>query len=244
MASIYIGTSGYAYSHWEGGVFFPEGLPKSKKLEYYCQHFKTVELNNTFYRLPPSKVFESWYQRSPEGFLFSVKVSRFITHVKKLKDCKDSWLIFLKRALTLKEKLGPFLFQLPPNFKKDVERLKIFLEMLFKNSPKNLRFTFEFRNESWCQEDVYEILKERNCAWVVVDSPHWPKRYQVTADFVYLRMHGSKSLFSSDYTKEELKELASRIKEWRKEKLNVFVYFNNDAYGFAPKNAKELKSLI
>ncbi|MBC7074030.1 DUF72 domain-containing protein [Candidatus Parcubacteria bacterium] len=248
MAKVFIGTSGYIYSHWENGVFYPENLSKTKKLEYYCQHFKTVELNSTFYRLPSEKTFEGWQKRTPKDFIFSVKVSRFITHVKKLKDCKDSFEIFLKRALILKEKLGPLLFQLPPNFKKDTQRLKEFIEMAQNVSKtlshKKLRFAFEFRHKSWCQSQVYEILKEKNCAWVVVDSPFWPKVFKITADFVYVRMHGSKILFGSDYTKTELKDLVEKIKEWRKKNLDIFVYFNNDAHGFAPKNAKEILELI
>jgi uncharacterized protein YecE (DUF72 family) len=247
MKKLYIGTSGYVYSHWEG-IFYPDDLPKSKKLEYYCQHFKTVELNNTFYRLPSKKVFESWYKRTPKNFVFAVKVSRFITHIKKLKDCKDSWEIFLKRALILKEKLGPLLFQLPPFWKKDTKRLKGFLQMIHKTyrgqTPVRLKFAFEFRNETWCDREIYDLLKKYNSAWVVVDSPHWPKVLKVTANFVYVRMHGSKSLFSSNYTKKELKELADWIKKWKKKKLKIFVYFNNDAQGFAVKNAKELQTLI
>jgi len=240
---VKIGTSGYAYSHWEG-IFYPQNLPKSKKLEYYCSHFKTVELNNTFYRLPQKKVFESWYKRSPKDFIFALKVSRFITHIKKLKDCRESWKIFLERALGLKEKLGPLLFQLPPSFKNDPKRLKGFIEMLFKNSPPKIKFAFEFRNESWCQNETYQILKEKKCAWVIADSPRWPKKYEVTSNFVYVRMHGSKALFSSDYTKGELKELREWIQKWRKKELEVFVYFNNDAQGFAVKNAKELINLL
>jgi len=244
MAKLLVGTSGFAYSHWENGVFYPKDLPKNKKLEYYCTQFQTVELNNTFYRLPREKVFESWQRRTPKDFVFAIKVSRFITHVKKLRNCQKPWLIFLKRALKLKEKLGPFLFQLPPFFKKDVKKLKNFTQMVFENSPKNLKFAFEFRHESWCDKDVYKILEENNIAWVVADSPHWPKRYQVTANFVYVRMHGSKTLFSSNYSKEELRELAKWIKKWKSQNLDIFVYFNNDAHGFAPKNAKELVNLI
>lgn len=240
---LYIGTSGYIYSHWENGVFYPVGWPKSKKLEYYCQHFDTVELNSTFYRLLGEKAFEGWYNKTPKNFVFSVKVSKFITHVKKLVDCKEFWKTFLKRALKLKEKLGPILFQMPPFLKADFKKLKDFIETIKKNSPKKLRFAFEFREESWCNEKIYQILREKNCAWVVADSPSWPKRYKVTADFVYVRMHGSKILFSSKYTKEELKELAQYIKKWRKKNLDVYVYFNNDAHGFALQNAKELSEL-
>ncbi len=245
MSEVFIGTSGYIYPHWEG-VFYPLGWPKAKKLEYYCQHFDTVELNNTFYRLPGKKTFESWYKRTSKNFIFAVKVSRFITHIKKLKDCRESWEIFLKRALILKEKLGPLLFQLPPSWKKDAKRLEEFLKLITKNlEPKtsNLKFAFEFRNETWCCQEIYDLLKKYNCAWVVVDSPHWPKVFQVTADFVYVRMHGSKILFGSKYTKKELENLAEKIKEWQKQRLDVFVYFNNDAHGFAVQNAKELLRL-
>jgi uncharacterized protein YecE (DUF72 family) len=239
MGKIFIGTSGYIYPHWEG-IFYPGGWPRSKKLEYYCQHFNTVELNNTFYRLPGEKAFEGWYKKTPKNFIFAVKVSRFITHVKKLVDCKEPWRIFLKRVLILKEKLGPLLFQLPPFLKADPEKLEEFGKMILKESPKGLRFAFEFRTESWCNEKIYQILKKFNFAWVVVDSPSWPKVYQVTADFVYVRMHGSKILFGSKYTKKELDDLAQRITKWKKQNLDVYVYFNNDAEGFAIQNAKEL----
>jgi uncharacterized protein YecE (DUF72 family) len=243
MSKIYIGTSGYIYPHWEG-IFYPENWPKSKKLEYYCQHFDTVELNNTFYRLPGEKAFEGWYKRTSKNFIFAVKVSRFITHVKKLVDCKEPWKIFLKRALILKEKLGPLLFQLPPFLKADSEKLEEFGKMILKESPKRLRFAFEFRNESWCDEKIYQILKKFNFAWVVVDSPSWPKVYQVTADFVYVRMHGSKILFGSKYTKKELDDLTQKIKKLKKQNLDVYVYFNNDAYGYAVEDAKELLKML
>jgi uncharacterized protein YecE (DUF72 family) len=242
MAKLYVGTSGYAYSHWEG-IFYPGNLPKTKKLEYYCQHFDTVELNNTFYRLPGEKVFESWCKRTPKNFIFAVKVSRFITHVKKLVDCQEPWKIFLKRALILKEKLGPLLFQLPPFLKAEPKKLEDFGEMILKESSKGLRFAFEFRNESWCNEKIYQLLKKFNFAWVVVDSPEWPKVYRVTADFVYVRMHGSKILFGSKYTKRELEDLAKRIKKWKKQNLDVYCYFNNDAYGYAVEDATELLKL-
>lgn len=240
MKKLFIGTSGFSYSHWEEGVFYPTGWPKSKKLEYYCQHFNTVELNNTFYRLPQILTFISWIKRTPKEFVFAVKVPRFITHIKKLANCQEPWRIFLERTLNLKEKLGPFLFQLPPTWKKDAKRLETFIEMINRNSPKGLRFAFEFRNESWCDKEIYQILKEKNCAWVIVDAPHWPKREIVTADFVYVRMHGSKILFGSKYTKKELKVLAQKIKKWLKQNLDVYCYFNNDAHGFAVKDAKEL----
>jgi uncharacterized protein YecE (DUF72 family) len=243
MARIFIGTSGYIYSHWEDGVFYPPGWPKSKKLEYYSKHFDTVELNNTFYRLPGEKTFESWYKRTPKNFIFALKAWRFITHIKKLKDCKDLFETFLKRALILKEKLGPILFQLPPFLKANFQVLEDFCKIIKKSSPKNLRFAFEFRNDSWCKETTYFILKKHNFAWTVVDSPSWPKVYKVTADFVYVRMHGSKILFGSKYTKKELKDLAEKIKKWKNQNLDIYVYFNNDAHGYAVEDAKELLKL-
>ncbi len=243
MKKLFVGTSGYVYSHWENGVFYPLDLPKSKKLEYYCQHFKTVELNNTFYRLPNEKVFESWYQKTPKNFIFAVKLSRFITHIKKLVNCKKPLEIFLKRALKLKEKLGPILIQLPPNFKLNFSKLENFVEVLLKNSPPNLKFAFEFRNETWFKKEVWQFLKEKNIAWVIQDSPHWPKKEIISANFIYIRMHGSKILFSSKYTREEILNLAQKIKKWLKE-FNVYCYFNNDAHGFAVQNAKELLSIL
>jgi uncharacterized protein YecE (DUF72 family) len=221
-------------SHW---------LAKIKKLEYYSKHFDTVELNSTFYRLPEGKTFESWYKRTPKNFIFALKAWRFITHIKKLKDCKDLFETFLKRALILKEKLGPILFQLPPFLKANFQVFKDFCQMVKKSSPKNLRFAFEFRNESWCNEEIYQILKKFNFAWVVVDSPSWPKVFKVCANFFYVRMHGSKILFGSKYTKKELKDLAEKIKKWKKQNLDVYVYFNNDVKGYAVENAKELLKL-
>jgi len=244
MPKIFVGTSGYIYSHWENGVFYPISWPKSKKLEYYCQHFNTVELNNTFYRLPGEKTFESWYKRTPKNFIFALKVWRFITHIKKLRDCQDLWKIFLERALILKEKLGPILFQTSPFLKADFQVLENFCQMVKKTSPKNLRFAFEFRNESWCQKTVYQILKKYNFAWTIIDSPSWPKVFEITTDFVYVRMHGSKILFGSKYTKKELKDLAQKIKKWKRQSLDVYCYFNNDAHGYAVEDAKELLKVV
>lgn len=241
--NLYVGTSGYAYSHWENGVFYPENLAKSKKLEYYSQHFKTVELNSTFYRLPGEKVFESWYKKTPKDFVFSVKASKFITHTKKLEDFEEFWETFLERVLILKEKLGPILFQLPPGLKKDSKKLKNFLKTITHSIPQTLRFAFEFRNKSWCENQIYKILQKYNCAWVIADSPSWPKVFKVTADFVYVRMHGSKVLFTSNYSHKELKDLGQKIKRWLKS-YDVYVYFNNDAKGYAIENAKELLELL
>ena len=241
-SKLYIGTSGWVYSHWDG-IFYPEGLSSKDKLKFFSQHFKTAEINYSFYHLPRPATYQNWYTLTPDDFLFAVKASRFITHIKRLKGVKSAWETFIKNALNLKEKLGPILFQFPPSFHADeenIERLENFLEYI---SKRKMRYAFEFRHQSWFKEKVYKILKKSNSALVIADSPKYPKAEILTADFVYVRMHGSKQMFASKYTKKELKELADKIRKWQKTR-DVFVYFNNDVHGFALDNAKELKSLL
>lgn len=247
MSKLYIGTSGYSYSHWENGVFYPEGLPKAKQLEYYAKHFNTVEMNYPFYKLPSSKSFSNWKETVPKGFVFAVKVSRYITHIKYLHRCKSAWKTFLERALHLEDKLGPFLFQLPPHWHKDLDRLREFMEMVQEGNKFTmvnslaLRFVLEFRHSSWFTEDVYQIFKkQKNISLCLADSPQWPFKEIITGDFVYIRMHGGKILYTSNYSEKELKVWAGKIKKYLKQKLDVYVYFNNDAMGYAIENAKEL----
>ena len=257
---LFIGTSGWVYGHWTG-IFYPEDLPSKDKLKYFSQHFKTVEINYSFYHLPRPSTYQNWYNQTTSDFLFSVKASRFITHIKRLKEVKEAWKTFLDNALSLKEKLGPILFQFPPSFRAneiEIKRLEDFLKLItnYNLKPKTctLKCAFEFRHKSWCDpkgkpsasygvnKKVYNLLKKYNVAWVIADSPSYPKAEAVTADFVYVRMHGSKVLFSSNYTKRELQDLAQKIKKWMK-KYDVYVYFNNDFHGYAIENAKELLKL-
>jgi len=247
---LFIGTSGWAYPHWEG-IFYPGDLPSKDKLKYFSQHFKTTEINYSFYHLPRPSTYQNWYLQTPEGFLFAVKASRFITHIKRLKGVREAWETFIENALNLKEKLGPILFQFPPSFRADqtnIERLDEFLKFIRENSLLNsrkfarLRFALEFRHQSWCNKKIYNLLKKYKVAWVIADSPIYPKAEEVTANFVYIRMHGSKVLFSSNYTKKELEDLAQKIKKWLKA-TDVYIYFNNDAYGYAIENAKKLIKL-
>jgi len=198
--NLFIGTSGWVYGHWIG-IFYPEDLPSKDKLKYFSQHFKTAEINYSFYHLPRPSSYQNWRKLTPEDFIFAVKASRFITHIKRLSGVKEAWQQFLENALYLKEKLGPILFQFPPSFRAN------------------------------------EIEVKR-----IADSPSYPKAEEVTADFIYLRMHGSKVLFTSNYTKKELNSLSQGIKKWLKT-ADVYVYFNNDAYGYAIENAKELSKL-
>jgi uncharacterized protein YecE (DUF72 family) len=247
-AELYIGTSGWIYGHWQG-IFYPEDLPSKDKLRYYSQFFRTVEINYSFYHLPRPKTYQNWYSQTPEDFLFALKASRFITHIKRLKGVKDAWEIFLKNALNLKEKLGPILFQFPPSFRateENIKRLEKFLKLITnpkRVSNSKLRFAFEFRHQTFCDERIYKILREHKTAWVIADSPRYPKVEVVTTDFVYIRMHGSKAMFSSKYTEGELKALAQKIKRWQGQGLDIYCYFNNDLRGYAIENAKELSEI-
>ena len=254
---LFIGTSGWVYSHW-GKIFYPENLTGKDKLKYFSKYFKTTEINYSFYHLPSRETFQKWYQETSADFIFSVKASRFITHIKRLKNVEKPWKIFFKNALNLKEKLGPILFQFPPNFRateENIKRLEDFLELI----RAKLRCAAEFRHDSWCNQKIYNLLKKYNVAWVIAcppigwslkatgrraDSPRYPKAEVVTANFIYIRMHGPKVLFSSKYTRKELQDLAQKIKKWLKNGLDVYCYFNNDAYGYAIENAKELLEIL
>lgn len=240
MAKTFIGCSGYLYPHWRGGVFYPSFLKQKDEFSYYASFFNTVELNSTFYRQPPKNVWESWSKKAPENFVYAVKVNRFLTHIKKLSDIKESWDYFYQSAQTLSSHLGPFLFQLPPSLTKNTTKLKNLVPVL----PKKEKIAFEFRHLSWFSDDVYQILKENNWGLVVVSHPTLPFIPQATANFVYFRLHGKETLFNYFYDDKELTFFAKQIFEWLKRDLDVYVYFNNDTDGFAPKNALTLKSIL
>ncbi len=242
---ILIGTSGYNYPHWWNGVFYPSDLPQRKWLEFYADHFDTVELNVSFYRLPQKKAFEGWYKRTPKKFHFAVKGSRFITHIKRLRDCREPLSLLLDHACALKEKLGVLLWQLPPRFKFDIKRLEEFC-VLLSTLPRSRvhRHAFEFRDESWICQEAFRTLEEFNFAFCIAHGSGLPFMERITADFVYLRLHGGEVLYGSNYSERELKGWAEKIEKWRGGRKDVFVYFNNDAYGFAIKNALTLKRLI
>lgn len=244
MSSVFIGTSGWSYEHWKG-VFYPENLSKSKWLEYYTKHFDTVELNSSFYHLPKRVTFENWRKRVGKNFVFSIKGSRFITHVKKLKDCREPVVRFFKAAegflgLHPRSEKNVVLWQLPPGLKVNTERLREFIGLL----PNGWRYAFEFRHSTWLTVKIFDLLRKYNAAVVFQDFEHWPKTGKATADFCYLRLHGRKELYASCYTQEELENWAKKIKNWHKNGLDVYCYFNNDMRGYAVKNARELIELI
>lgn len=236
---VYIGTSGWSYNHW-AGKFYPADLKNNKWLNYYSKEFNTVEVNSSFYHLPKLKTFVNWGKNTSGDFLFSVKVSRYITHIKRLISCREALDKLLTAAKGLGEKLGPFLFQLPPNLKKDKSRLKNFLEIL----PKDYRFAFEFRDGSWFIKDIYNLLEEFKCAVVISSSPKFPYREKITGDFCYIRMHGPKGLYCSSYSENELKKIVVLIKNNLKKNIENYVYFNNDAEGYAVGNAKTLMKMV
>jgi uncharacterized protein YecE (DUF72 family) len=234
---VRIGCSGWSYPHWRGR-FYPEKLPAREHFAFYARHFDTVELNNSFYRQPPRERFVGWREQAPAGFLFAVKGSRYISHIKRLAVEQKSVDMVIEPALGLGDKLGPILFQFPATFHLDLERLERFIRML----PADLRFTFEFRHDSWLISPVYDRLRERRIALCVPDHPKMPKSSEITAGFTYIRMHLPTS--GLGYGSERLRPWAERIIEWRDGGLDVFVYFNNDMEGHAIIDGQALKSLI
>ena len=236
-ARYYIGTSGWHYDHWRDR-FYPAGLPKSKWLDYYSQKFPTVEINNSFYRLPSEKAFATWHDSSPAHFRFAVKVSRFITHIKKLRDVEKPLDTFQERAKGLGAKLGPLLYQLPPNMKRNDAVLESFLSLL----PPAQQHAFEFRNESWLNEGVFDMLRRHNVGLCVMDMPGFTSPVLATADFAYIRFHGSQWLYGSCYSDEELRGWAGRIAGLGAKV--TYIYFNNDAEAFAVRNALTLAQLL
>jgi uncharacterized protein YecE (DUF72 family) len=235
QTNIRIGTSGYQYDHWKG-VFYPEGMPKKEWLRFYCTRFDTVEINNTFYQLPPGKTFEGWYDEAPAGFCFALKYSRYGSHLKHLKDPQEHIPKFLERARRLKRRLGPILVQLPPSWRMDAERLAGFLAA----APREHRWALEFRHPSWLCEETYNVLRKHNSALCIHDMIEDHPR-EVTADWVYLRYHGRDG---GDYPHQALVAEARHIHEYRVRGLDVFAYFNNDAFGYALSNAADLKRYL
>jgi uncharacterized protein YecE (DUF72 family) len=234
---IHIGTSGWNYFHWKG-VFYPPDLKSKDWLSFYGEHFDTLELNVTFYRGVKAETFEKWRALVPPGFLFSMKMSRFITHIKRLKVEAESVSRFMKGAALLGDKAGVFLIQLPPSLEYHEETVSSFLTLL---NPR-FRYTVEARNKSFLNDAFFSLLKERNCAWCISESAgRFPYAEVLTADFVYMRLHGRENLYTSNYSEEELFAIKKKLIQWGKE---CYVYFDNDAKGFAALNAASLKKMV
>lgn len=236
---VHIGTSGWHYNHWRG-PFYPEDLPSARMLPWYTQHFDTVEINNSFYRLPTTEALAAWCRETPREFCFAVKASRYITHNRKLKDPEESNHKFFSQIARLGRRLGPTLFQLPPSWKLNLERLEEFLAAL----PRKRRYVFEFRNPTWNVPPVYEALRRHNAAFCIFELAGFQSPIEITAEFTYMRLHGPGGAYQGSYSQEHLKSWANRIKTWRTELRHVFVYFDNDQSGFAAQNALQLKRML
>ena len=235
---IYIGTSGWNYGHWKD-VFYPPTYAKSTWLQFYAQNFTTVEVNATFYRLPKPETFENWRQTTPEGFLWAVKANRYIAHIKRLRDSGEALEKFFSAARTLKEKFGPVLFQLPPGLAFDEDTLDEFCENLEKYNHSS---ALEVRHKSWLNDSVLTKLEEHGVAFCISDTAGlYPYEEAVTADFIYIRLHGSRKLYASDYREDELQAWAKKIRQWKRD---TYIYFDNDFGGYAPKNATRLKEIL
>ena len=244
MAQALIGTSGWSYKHWDKGIFYPEDLPAREHLPFYAQHFATVEINYSYYQLPPRKTFETWRRTAPGGFVFAVKASRYLTHMKKLKEPEEPLQRLLSHAGGLEEMLGPVLFQFPRQWKVHLDRLSEFLEAL-KRHPKH-RYAFEFRHSTWLIQEVYELLRGSNAALCLPVGWGIPLDVQLTADWTYMRFHGGASGIA--FKDAELRPWARRIRGWLEDGIDSYSYFNNDTLedGRAPAidNARRLRDLI
>jgi uncharacterized protein YecE (DUF72 family) len=236
---IHIGTSGWHYDHWKG-PFYPQGTSAEKMLAFYADRFAAVEINNSFYQLPEEKTLKQWRDTVPEGFVFAVKASRFITHMKKLRDPEEPVSIFTERMKVLGDKLGPILFQLPPRWRLNIGRLRSFFAAL----PGDHRYAFEFRDPSWFDSNVSRLLSDHNAAFCIYELSGRISPRNVTADFVYVRLHGPGDAYEGDYDKETLTEWAGALSSWAREGLDVYCYFDNDQEGYAASNALSLQQML
>lgn len=236
---LYIGTSGWHYRHWRGN-FYPDNCQSKEFLDFYSRRFGVVEINNTFYRLPEKENLETYYQQTPADFLFAVKASRYITHMKKLKGAGEYVANFLGRLEPLADKTGPILFQLPPRWHCNVERLQEFISYL----PDNYRYVFEFRDDSWFTDAVYATLAANNIALCLYQLEGRLSPQLITADYVYIRLHGPGKAYEGKFRTDDLAGWADKITIWRQQGRDVYIFFNNDQNGYAPANALELKEML
>lgn len=238
MGEVRIGTSGWAYKDWNG-PFYPDEVKAKDRLSYISRRFPTLEINASFYRMPTDKAVAGWREQTPDDFLFAWKASRYITHNKKLNDPADSLAYMFERIRGLGDKIGPVLFQLPPNLHRNDERLAAFLKAL----PKKGRFAFEFRHPSWYDPAILDLLRDHGAAFCISDHHDAPAPFEVTADFVYLRGHGPGGRYRGRYGEAALRDWAAHVRRWRKDH-DVFVYFDNDIKSAAPADAQQLIDIL
>ena len=236
--TVRVGTSGWVYNHWRE-VFYPRELRQADWFGYYAREFDTVEINYSFYRLPSAATFDRWREQAPPGFLYAVKASRFLTHLKKLKEPEEPLQRFFERASRLGTTLGPVLYQLPPRWHVNLARFEHFLAVL----PQGYAHVVEFRDASWLIEDVFQLMERYGVAHCIHDMRPLRVPLRITAPPVYIRFHGDPA-HGGDYQLATLEACARRIDDWRGQRLDVFVYFNNDIHGYALEDAKTLRRLL
>jgi uncharacterized protein YecE (DUF72 family) len=229
---FWIGTSGFQYTEWKGN-FYPEDLPTAKMLPFYAERFSTTEINYTFRRIPAPKTIENWKALTPDNFRFALKAPQRITHWSKLRDCADTLEYFLKVIRDLGERLGPVLFQLSPTFEKDVDVLSSFLREL-----PDMRAAFEFRHDSWFDDEIYGLLKPRNIALCIADTDTLANPKEITADYAYLRLR------REDYAKIDIERWSEFVREQESIWKDAFVYFKHEESGIGPKLAKQMMELL
>jgi uncharacterized protein YecE (DUF72 family) len=241
LRQLFLGTSGWQYGDWKG-LFYPSELPSQERFNYYQQRFNTVEINSSFYHFPRQSTIENWYQVARKGFIYCIKVWRMVTHLKKLKAVERELTEFFQRVSYLKEKLGVYLYQLPPSLHIDLDLLRLFLKLL----PPHLRHTIEFRHNSWFDTKVFKLLERRGVAYCIADAPRIKTSFDiVTSDFAYIRFHGHHQWYADNYTTQELKDYATQIKKNILGKGHeVYIYFNNTYNAYAVENALYLRELL
>lgn len=240
--NLYIATSGWHYKDW-AGTYYPKGLKPADWLSFYAVEFDSTEINNSFYRLPALETVISWGEKVPDNFKFSPKFSRYLTHIKKLNEPEEPFERFFSVFESIKEKLGVILLQLPPSLAFHEEKTERVFELI-RNQYNEYDFAIEVRHPSWICDKSFSLMQDYNIAFTISQSGvGWPYAEKITARNVYLRLHGPRELFSSSYPDEMLRYFADKIIQWRKQGLNVWVYFNNDWFGYAIRNARTLKQM-
>ena len=240
MAGVFVGTSGWHYASWKG-PFYPDGVTHKQQLRYYGTQFPAAELNGVFYRTPSEEAVRRWRDETPDGFTFAWKASKFITHWKRLSERSENSLALMEsRLVLLGDKAGPILFQLPPQFEVNEERLTRFLTML---NPKR-RYAFEFRHASWYAPPILRLLSERDISLCISDHHDAPSPWRRTASFVYVRGHGPGGRYKGHYTGKTLQQWAARIAGWKRQRCDVYVFFDNDQKSAAPRDAARLQDML
>jgi uncharacterized protein YecE (DUF72 family) len=241
--NLHIGTSGWSYKHWSE-IFYPKNIKPDKYLEFYTTRFDCVELNSCFYHLPLKTTVTRWLARTHENFKFCPKLSRFITHEMQLVNIEEAMRNFFDVFEGMKNRLGPVLIQLPPGLAYDRSLIGNFFNLIFEKYNR-YRFAVEARNKTWMNNTFFDLLAQYGIALVTADSGNrYPYFEMVTSRFVYLRLHGREQLYASDYHENDLRSYAEKISFWLSKGKEVWVFFNNDYYGFAVKNAEKLKEII